>query len=168
MTDLMFAPWREEFILGPKDDGCIFCDPEKRPAIRELILHRGKRAFVVLNRYPYNSGHLMVVPYRHIACLEALTQTERNEMMALITLSSEIINKTLKPAGMNMGMNIGRAGGAGVEGHIHTHLVPRWDGDTNFMPAMFNTRVVSIDLKKVCRQLRSAFRKATSGKTPPN
>lgn len=161
MTNLLYAPWREEFILGEKPDGCIFCDPDRRPGVRELILHRGKRAFVVLNRYPYNSGHLMVVPFRHVAQLEELTAAERNELMSLIALASHVLNSTTKPGGINMGMNLGRAAGAGVEGHLHVHLVPRWIGDTNFMPALFGTRVVSVDLAKVCKRLRAAFRNAT-------
>ncbi len=159
MTDFLYAPWREEFILGPKEQGCIFCASETHRAIRDLILYRGKRAFVVLNRYPYNSGHLMIVPNRHVANLEDLSGSERNEIMALIALSSRVLNETLKPEGMNLGMNLGRAGGAGIAGHLHVHLVPRWVGDTNFMPALFKTRVVSVSLPNVCRKLKAAFRR---------
>jgi len=162
MTELLYAPWRETFILGEKPDGCIFCDPEKRRGVRELILHRGKLAFVVLNRYPYNSGHLMVVPCRHVGRLEDLTAAEQKELMFLLALSSKVLSATNNPAGINMGMNLGRAAGAGVDGHLHAHLVPRWIGDTNFMPALFDTRVVSVDLEKVCRRLRTAFRKFTA------
>jgi len=160
MTHLMYAPWREDFILGPKEEGCIFCDPLARKGVREFILHRGKRAFVVLNRYPYNSGHLMIVPNRHIAFLEKLTVAERNEMMSLISLASSVLNETLKPEGLNLGMNLGRAGGAGIAGHLHVHIVPRWVGDTNFMPTLFDTRVVSVNLMFVCKKLKAAFRKA--------
>ena len=161
MTHLMYAPWREDFILGPKAEGCIFCDPASRKGVREFILHMGKRAFVVLNRYPYNSGHLMIVPNRHIAFLEKLSAAERNEIMSLITLSSAVLNETLQPGGLNLGMNLGTAGGAGIAGHLHVHIVPRWIGDTNFMPALFDTRVVSVNLMSVCKKLKAAFRKAT-------
>lgn len=160
MTHLMYAPWREDFILGPKEEGCIFCDSHARKGVREFILHRGKRAFVVLNRYPYNSGHLMIVPNRHVAFLEKLSAAERNEMMSLISLATQVLNETLKPEGLNLGMNLGRAGGAGIAGHLHVHIVPRWLGDTNFMPALFDTRVVSVNLMSVCKSLKAAFRKA--------
>jgi ATP adenylyltransferase len=160
MTDLLYAPWREEFILGPKEEGCIFCDPSSRRGVREFILHRGKRAFIVLNRYPYNSGHLMIVPNRHIAYLEDLSKVERNELMSLIALASRVLNESIKPEGLNLGMNLGRAGGAGIAGHLHVHLVPRWVGDTNFMPTLFNTRVVSVNLMTLCKKLKAAFRKS--------
>ncbi len=160
MTDMLYAPWREEFILGPKEEGCIFCQPGKRKGVREFILHKGRRAFVVMNRYPYNSGHLMVVPNRHLAQLEELSSAERNELMSLVTLSSRVLNETIKPEGLNLGMNLGRAAGAGIAGHLHIHLVPRWVGDTNFMPALFDTRVVSVDTIKLCQKLKAAFRKS--------
>jgi len=160
MVERLYAPWRESFILGHKDDdACVFCGPESRPRVRELILHRGRHAFVVLNRYPYNSGHLMVVPYRHVARLEELRSAERNEIMALLAISSRVLTEVQKPAGLNVGMNLGRAAGAGIDGHLHVHVVPRWVGDTNFLPALFDTRIISVDLKKVCRRLRAAFRR---------
>jgi ATP adenylyltransferase len=163
-TGMLYTPWREEFVLGPREKECIFCKPEKRRHVRELILHRGKRAFVVLNRYPYNTGHLMVVPYRHIALLEDLKPAEQNEMMALLTLSSRVMNERLQPAGMNVGMNLGRAGGAGIEGHLHIHLVPRWLGDTNFMPVAFETRVLSVGLDTVRKRLKAGFDAAVRAK----
>jgi len=164
MPDALYAPWREAFILGPKSDECIFCDPATRKGVRELILHEGKRVFIVLNRYPYNSGHLMVVPYRHVANLEDLRTAERNELMALVATASEVINTTIKPAGLNVGMNIGRAGGAGVEGHLHVHLVPRWVGDNNFMATVFDTRVTSVGLGSVKKKLKPAFARACAPK----
>ncbi len=160
MDELLYAPWREEFILGPKEEGCIFCDPHARKGIREFVLHRGKRAYVVLNRYPYNSGHLLIVPNRHVAHLEELSGPERNELMSLIALSSRVLNETIKPEGLNLGMNLGRAGGAGIVGHLHVHIVPRWVGDTNFLPAIFKTRIVSVNLVTLCKRLKTAFRKA--------
>jgi ATP adenylyltransferase len=163
MVDQLYAPWRESFVLGHKDDDeCIFCAPESRRHVRELILHRARRAFIVLNRYPYNSGHLMVVPYRHAARLEELRVVERNEIMTLVTLACRVLAEVQKPAGLNVGLNLGRAAGAGIDGHLHVHIVPRWPGDTNFMPALFETRIISVDLKNVGRRLRAAFRRAAS------
>ena len=159
--DMIYAPWREDFVLGPRENECIFCNPEKRRHVKELILHRGTRAFVVLNRFPYNSGHLMVVPYQHKSLLEELTKAERDEIMALVALSSKVLNETLKPAGMNLGMNLDHAGGAGIVGHLHVHIVPRWVGDTNFMPAVFETRVLSVSLSTVCRKLKAGFKAAS-------
>ena len=159
-SDLLYAPWREEFILGPKPGGCIFCDPRKRKGVRELILAESARVFVVLNRYPYNSGHLMVIPYRHVAQLEGLKTAERNELMAIVSVASQVVNDVISPAGLNIGMNLGRAGGAGVEGHLHIHVVPRWVGDNNFMPVLFDTRVTSVGLASMLRKLRPAFKKA--------
>ena len=164
MVERLYAPWREEYILGPKDQECIFCKPETRPHVRELILHRAKHNFVVMNRYPYNSGHLMVVPYRHTDQLDKLKVAERNEMMALTALSSEILRETMNPNGINVGINLGQAAGAGIKDHLHVHLVPRWVGDTNFMPALFETRVTSIDLGKVCKQLKAAFKKKVNSR----
>jgi ATP adenylyltransferase len=164
MTERLYAPWRQEFIFGPKEEGCIFCDPDSRKNVRDWILHRGKTAFVVMNRYPYNSGHLMVVPYRHVADLHNLRPSERREIMDLVVLSSRVLTEVHKPAGINMGMNLGRAAGAGIDGHLHVHLVPRWVGDTNFLPVLFDTRIISVDLHAMCRRLKAAFRKATKSK----
>lgn len=163
-TGTLYTPWREEFVLGPRDQECIFCEPEKRRHVRELILYRGKRVFVVLNRFPYNTGHLMVVPYRHVAQLEELKQSESNELMSVIALSSRVMNERLEPAGMNIGMNLGQAGGAGIEGHLHVHLVPRWIGDTNFMPVAFQTRVLSVGLHTVRKRLKAGFDAACAEK----
>ena len=159
MTERLYAPWREEFILGPREEGCIFCDPDRRRHVRELILHRGRHAYVVLNRFPYNSGHLMIVPFRHVARLEDLRAAERNEIMSLITLSTRVIAEVQEPGGLNVGMNLGRAAGAGIDDHLHVHVVPRWVGDTNFMPALSATRVISVGLQRVRRQLRAGFRR---------
>ena len=163
MKETLYAPWRQEFILGAKkksdEDGCIFCDPDSRKDVRELIVHRGKTAYVVMNRYPYNAGHLLVIPFRHVAQLHDLKSSERREIMDLVALSSDVLTDVQKPAGMNIGMNLGRAAGAGIDGHLHVHLVPRWVGDNNFMPAIFETRIISVDLRVVYRKLKAAFAK---------
>ncbi|MEW5701933.1 MAG: HIT domain-containing protein [Candidatus Zixiibacteriota bacterium] len=167
MFEQLYAPWRESFVLGhKKDDECIFCAPETRRDVRGLILHRGRRAYVVLNRYPYNPGHLMIVPYRHLARLEDLRRNERGEIMDLLALSCRMLHEVERPAGLNIGLNLGRVAGAGIDGHLHVHIVPRWLGDSNFMPVSFDTRVISIDLRAITRRLRAAFRRATSAKRP--
>ncbi len=144
------APWREAFILGKKEKGCIFCRRIKRKKDRaDLILYRGEKNFVILNLYPYTSGHLMVVPCRHIALLSDLTPDESAEMMGLAARAIQGMKKALSPEGFNLGMNLGRAAGAGVAGHLHLHLVPRWAGDANFMPVVGKTQIFSVGLQKI-------------------
>ncbi len=156
----LWAPWRIEYILQPKPGGCIFCDKPKEKNDRDnLILYRGKTCFVIMNFYPYNNGHLMVVPYRHIPELAALTEDEQAEMMKLLTDSSEILKKVLNAEGLNIGMNLGRIAGAGIDDHIHFHIVPRWNGDTNFMPVTGNTRVISQGLYESWDLLYPMFNK---------
>jgi len=150
----IWAPWREEFILGKKEKGCIFCRRLKRKNDRkDLILARGKKNFVIMNRYPYTNGHLMVVPYRHVAELSVLTSEEALEMMRLAAHSVEALKKSIRPQGFNLGMNLGRSAGAGVEGHLHLHIVPRWAGDANFMPVIGKTKVFSLSMGKTYDRL---------------
>jgi ATP adenylyltransferase len=147
---VIWAPWREAFILGKKEKGCIFCRRLKRKKDKaDLILFRGKRCFVIMNLYPYTSGHLMIVPNRHIAELSALTPEESAEMMELAAKSIAAMKKTMWPEGFNLGMNLGRAAGAGVAGHLHLHVVPRWAGDANFMPVVGKTKIFSVGLQKI-------------------
>ena len=144
------APWREAFILGKKERGCIFCRRIRRKKDKaDLILYRGKKNFVIMNLYPYTSGHLMIVPNRHISLLSDLTPEESAEMMGLAARAVEGMKKALSPEGFNLGMNLGRAAGAGVAGHLHLHLVPRWAGDANFMPVVGKTKVFSVGLQKI-------------------
>lgn len=144
------APWREAFILGKKEKGCIFCRRHRRKKDKsDFILYRGMKNFVIMNLYPYTSGHLMIVPYRHIALLSDLTPEESAEMMGLAARVVEGMKKALRPEGFNLGMNLGRAAGAGVAGHLHLHVVPRWAGDANFMPVVGMTKVFSVGLQKI-------------------
>ena len=157
---LLWAPWRAGFILGSKEKGCIFCNRLKqRDSAKNLIIHRGRLTFVILNKFPYNTGHVMVVPIRHVGRLERLRPDEAAEFMELIQRTTAIIKQTLKPDALNLGMNLGRSSGAGIPGHLHMHIVPRWTGDTNFMPVVGNTRVISVPLEPVYERLRSEFRK---------
>jgi len=159
----LWAPWRIEYILQPKPDGCIFCDKRKENNDRDnLILYRGKTCFVIMNFYPYNNGHLLVVPNRHISDIELLNETEQTELMKLLTDSSTILKKVLKSDGLNIGMNLGRVAGAGIDDHIHFHIVPRWNGDTNFMPVTGNTRVISQGLYECWDLLSPHFNKLKS------
>ncbi len=150
----IWAPWREAFILGKKEKGCIFCSRLKRKKDRrDLILRRGERNFIIMNLYPYTSGHLMVVPYRHVAVLSALTPDETLEMLQLAAKAVGALKKAFRPDGFNLGMNLGRAAGTGVEGHLHLHVVPRWAGDANFKPVVGKTKVFSVGLEKTYEML---------------
>jgi ATP adenylyltransferase len=138
----IWAPWRIEYLSKEKEEGCIFCTkPKEKKDRKNLILHRGKTGFIIMNRYPYSNGHLMAVPYRHIKELTALNEKERLELMDLTTKSIETLN-VFKPDGFNIGMNLGKIAGAGIDDHIHFHIVPRWNGDTNFMPVIGDIRVI--------------------------
>lgn len=139
----LHAPWRLEYILGPKEGDCIFCKmPGEDNDRQNLIIHRGERNFVILNLYPYNNGHLMVVPFSHKDDIVDLTPEELGEMGTLTIKCVEILRQKIKPFGFNIGINIGTAAGAGIKEHLHMHIVPRWTGDTNFMPVVGNTKVL--------------------------
>lgn len=154
--EYIWAPWRIEYIEKPKGNGCILCQKPKE-ALDEanLILYRGQYNFIMLNAFPYNPGHLMVAPYRHSANLGGLSNQEVTEHFHLIKKSTGLLSAVLKPAGFNIGINIGKAAGAGIEDHLHTHVVPRWQGDTNFMPILSNTKVTSEALAATYRKLKA-------------
>jgi ATP adenylyltransferase len=157
-NDMLWAPWRAGFILGKKEKGCIFCKRLKeKDSSKNLIVYRGKLAFVILNKFPYNAGHAMIVPTRHVGHLEKLNEAEAKEFFELTQSTVAVIKKVLKPSSMNLGMNLGRASGAGIPGHVHMHVVPRWHGDTNFMPVVGQTKVMSIPLGPVYKALKKEF-----------
>ncbi len=138
----LWAPWRIEYITGEKNEGCIFCDKPKEGKDKEnLILYKGESGFIIMNRYPYSNGHLMAVPYKHTNNMSELDDSERLELMNLTTKCIEILG-VMNPDGFNVGMNLGTAGGAGIDDHLHFHIVPRWNGDTNFMPLIADTKVM--------------------------
>jgi len=156
--DRIWAPWRIEYILGPKPEECIFCIPETEEEDRErLILHRAKHNFVIMNRYPYNNGHLMVTPYRHVFGLTELEPEESHEMMDLIQRTSTIMWEVFTPDGLNIGLNIGEAAGAGIEEHLHFHLLPRWSGDHSFMAVFGETMVIPEHLRAAYDRLKPRF-----------
>lgn len=147
-----------EYINSHKSKGCAFCiELSRTDGPENLIIFRGGRAFVILNRYPYTSGHLMVVPYDHEAALELLEPATRAEMMELTMKATQVLNAVYHPQGFNLGMNIGEAAGAGIAEHIHMHIVPRWGGDTNFMSSLADTRVLPETLEESYRRLNAAW-----------
>ena len=130
----IWAPWRIEYILREKPEGCILCDkPKEDKDVQNYILYRGDKNFIILNSYPYNPGHLLVAPYRHAGSLEELTEEERNEHFEMVSRSIKVLREVFKPGGFNIGANIGKVAGAGIDDHFHSHIVPRWQGDTNYM-----------------------------------
>ena len=154
----IWAPWRIEFIDMEKPEGCILCDkPEENNGASNHILYRGDKNFVIMNRYPYNPGHLMVAPYRHIAVLDELSDEELHEHWQIVTRSLRVLRKVFNPGGFNIGVNMGRTAGAGIEEHVHTHIVPRWHGDTNFMPVAGDTRVIPQALSETYEKLKGKF-----------
>jgi ATP adenylyltransferase len=162
--DRLWAPWRLSYVTAaqvPATD-CIFCDACASRDV-DLVVLRGRVCYVILNLYPYNNGHLMVVPNRHLAALEALTPDEQTELMQLARLAEMALNEVYRPQGINVGINLGKAAGAGIENHLHIHLVPRWSGDTNFMTAVGQTRVLPEDLAATAARLRPIFAKLYEG-----
>jgi ATP adenylyltransferase len=156
----LWAPWRMEFIKGPKPSGCFFCEAAAADRSRDaelLVLARGELALAILNRYPYNNGHLMIAPNAHLASLEDLPTATANEVMALTQRALRVLRQVLSPQGFNLGINAGKTAGAGVADHVHQHVVPRWDGDTNFMPLVADTKVLNESLTVSYQQLRAGF-----------
>lgn len=158
--DRMWRPWRIRYIeaMGEKKDNeCIFCSKPTGEDRESLILYRGRRCFVMLNLFPYNTGHVMVSPYRHLASLEELDPDEQAEMMWLASLCLRALKRAMRPEGFNLGMNLGRVAGAGYDGHLHLHIVPRWQGDTNFMPVLADTKVMPESVEDSYRRLKAAL-----------
>jgi len=154
----IWSPWRLEYLTMKKQPGCIFCNAMESSDDREnLVLYRGELAFLILNRFPYNNGHLMVVPYAHVSSPEELEPAALTEMMLLLNRSLAALKSAMQPEGFNTGMNLGRVAGAGVEDHVHIHVVPRWLGDTNFMPVVGDMRVVPQTWRQTYDQLKAAL-----------
>ena len=162
----LWAPWRKSYVLGGKrQKGCFFCEDSRAPLKKDplhLVLYRSQHSFVVLNRYPYTNGHVMLVPNRHVATMEKLNDRERLDILKLLDLSMELLRRSFHPEGFNVGMNLGRSGGAGIPGHVHLHVVPRWNGDTNFMPVLTGTKVISDSLESTYHRLRENLKSSFS------
>jgi len=155
MRNNLWAPWRIRYILSGNKKGCFLCKTES--SSKKFILYKGKYAFVILNIFPYNNGHLMIAPYRHIKEIEKLNEDEEKEIFSCIKISLKILKKILKPDGFNIGINIGKCAGAGLPGHLHFHIVPRWEGDTNFMPVIGNTKIISQSISELYKILKKEF-----------
>jgi ATP adenylyltransferase len=154
------APWRWKFISqlwGEKK--CIFCEALNLPAEKSLVIYRGENFFVILNKYPYSTGHLMVVPVTHLKSPDLINGRDVAEMWDLMNRAISILREQFHPDGFNIGMNVGKSAGAGVDGHFHLHLVPRWSGDTNFMAVTGKTKVLSYDIQEISSLLRREFQK---------
>ena len=154
----IWAPWRMEYIQTEKTEGCILCEkPRQGSDAVNYILYRGEKNFVMMNAYPYNPGHLMIAPYRHLSSLEELTDDELHEHFDIVSRSIRVLRQVFNPGGFNLGMNIGKIAGAGIEDHIHTHIVPRWQGDTNCMPVISDVRVIPEALAETYQKLKGEF-----------
>ena len=158
----LWAPWRMTYIKGvnKEEEGCIFCTKPSQTNDKEnLLLYRGKKCFVLMNLFPYNNGHLMIIPYKHTSDILDIDKETSNEMWELLSLSKKVLTTVMTPEGFNIGMNIGRNAGAGIDQHIHLHIVPRWNGDTNFMPVIGETKVISQALNETYDALLPHFPK---------
>ena len=161
--DTLWAPWRMAYIQGigekGKDAGCVFCvKATERDDRNNLILYRGQKCFVIMNRFPYNNGHLMVIPYQHLSDIAMLDRDASNELWDLVCLSRKALIEAFHPDGFNIGINLGRSAGAGIDAHLHAHIVPRWNGDTNFMPVIGEVKVISQALESTYDALYPYFR----------
>jgi ATP adenylyltransferase len=159
--DYLWTPWRSTYMKEKKDKTrCIFCEAAASAEdARNLVVFRGQFCFVILNRYPYTSGHLMVAPYRHVSRLTAVDDATTAEMMQLVRRAETVLQEVYSPDGLNLGMNLGEAAGAGIEQHIHMHVLPRWKGDANFMTSVGDTRIIPEALEDTYRKVREAWTK---------
>lgn len=166
----LWAPWRIDYILSEKSTGCIFCEKSSASSADDenFVLYRGTSAFVLMNIYPYNNGHLMIAPYAHVPSLAALPPDQLAEVFRLTQLCERALQCAFQPEGFNIGINLGKAAGAGIETHLHVHIVPRWNGDTNYMTAISRTRVIPQALEDAYRALRPAFQDAAASESGEN
>lgn len=152
--DKLWAPWRVKYIRNIKKKGCIFC--KARAKTDEYVVFKTEHSIVMLNIYPYNNGHILVSPLRHLASLEQLKDEEALDLFRAVKKAQKLLDKVLKPQGYNVGINLSRAAGAGITGHLHVHIVPRWVGDTNFMPVLSGTKIISQSLDELYKLLKNA------------
>ncbi|MBZ0272796.1 HIT domain-containing protein [bacterium] len=163
----LWAPWRIGYLKGAKPPGCIFCDkPRGGDDESNLILHRGPRTFVIMNLYPYTNGHLMVVPYEHSPDLSRIDGETAAEIFSMLDACRDALVTTMNPEGFNIGINMGRVAGAGIHEHVHVHIVPRWLGDTNFMPVIGDAKVISEGIRETFRKLAPRFASLPRRKEP--
>lgn len=157
--ETLWAPWRMAYLEKARPPSCLFCEtPATEQDEKNLVLYRGKCVFILMNLYPYNTGHVMVAPYRHVDDLGTLSGEEQLELIQEAARSTRLLRETMNPDGFNLGMNLGKVAGAGIEDHLHLHIVPRWNGDTNFMPVVGGTKVIPEGLAATYRKLAPVFR----------
>lgn len=159
--DFLYSPWRIKYILSEKEKKCIFCQCDRHSEDideESLVVYKGLYAYVIMNLYPYNNGHIMVVPYKHLSSLSDLSKDEMICLFELVQTSEQIIKNVFSTDGINVGINLGKAAGAGIDEHLHIHLVPRWFGDSNFMTSISETRVIPEDFIQSRDKLRKAFK----------
>ncbi|MBN1327816.1 MAG: HIT domain-containing protein [Candidatus Cloacimonetes bacterium] len=165
MKEILYSPWRINYILSEKNKKCIFCFPaSKENDEQHFVVHRTEFSFVILNTYPYNNGHLMVVPNNHQSSLSDLSESELTDLFLTVRKTERVINKVYSPDGLNIGLNLGKTAGAGVEGHLHVHIVPRWQGDANFMTVCNGTRVIPEAFERTYSLLKEQFDNETAEK----
>ena len=156
----LYSPWRLDYILSGKCEGCIFCcKPDAEDDAKHLIVHRSTHCYVILNLYPYNNGHIMVVPYKHVSKLTGLPKAAYRNLFDTVQLAASVLEEVYNCEGMNIGINLGKAAGAGVDEHVHVHLVPRWNGDGNFMSVVGGERVIPEAFESAFKKLKTAFSK---------
>lgn len=159
MKNILYAPWRDDYVAGAKLDSCVFCHITQNPQMDEEhhVLYRDDVCFIVMNRFPYTPGHFMIIPHHHTEALEALDSQQWLHITALAQRGVKMLKETLRAKGVNIGMNLGAAAGAGIAEHIHLHLVPRWERDTNFITSIGETRVYSTDFERIYKKLKEAL-----------
>lgn len=156
--EIKWTPWRMAYIKGTKEEGCVLCRAAAEPdSSTSLVVYRGRLCYALLNLYPYNNGHLMIAPYLHVGDLADLDAETATEMIALAQRSVRALRRAMSPHGFNIGMNLGRVAGAGIADHVHLHVVPRWQGDNNFMAVVSGTKMIPELLEETCARLRRAF-----------
>ncbi len=155
----LWAPWRISYIKEKKAKGCLFCGVIKSNKKKDYLVFKTEKSFCLINKFPYNNGHLMVSPKRHVKDLADLKDEEARDLIKALLLAKKLLAKVLKPEGFNIGLNAGSAAGAGIPGHLHIHIVPRWKGDTNFMPVLGGAKIISQSLDELHKQLRHAYAK---------
>jgi len=162
--EVLWAPWRVDYILkNTKENGCIFCPREQENEPERSLLFRGKHSLVMMNKYPYINGHLLVAPIRHVASLDQLEETEKMVLLTMVSHAVTILKKSMKAEGFNVGLNLGKVAGAGVEAHLHFHVVPRWKGDTNFMTVFGDIRVIPEHMEQTYARLLPFFQEVKEG-----
>ncbi len=165
MSDILYAPWRLKYILSHKKEECIFCiRPSNENDKKHFILHRSTHSFVIMNMFPYNNGHLMAVPFRHVSSLTELDGEQLADLFETVKLCEKVLRANYQPDGINIGLNLGRAAGAGIDTHLHVHIIPRWNGDVNFMTALNGTRIIPESFERAYKQLKEQFDNPSSEK----